>query len=530
MTNNIWVQGYSRGGYSPQHTVVSSPAGDNNCCKNKDMPLFPCPPMCCMPDPCGCPPPPKPHPDPPPPCIDCRNLVQNPSFEADFSYWHKDNVSITGINVFEGTATASLGPGAASLYQDVWLDKLEGKPLLFSFNAFAGAPNCATGSLIVEITWLDQDSHQIGLGQRLFIPSGRINSTARITLFALTERIPSGAAYARILFSKGQGIFYDAILIDQVVLAAIAGPDLMMNGDFEAGLLGWTAIPDTAFISDHKLSLEGAGHVRTHFNGLLTQDVYIGNTRPDSHFLFSFATGGECPVALNVVIEWLDSNRNVIGLGLNLQIPDGTLPVQENYLSYLNITGPTVPGTVYARIIFTAAVPSPSDYLLLDQVLFAQVATDNLIANPGFEDGLNYWDPTYITLVQLNDVYEGTAAAGIGQIGGALVQDVYLHKPAGYCYLFSTGLGFRRTDPRADYGTMLMKVIWLDHCDNEIGLGLCLIGTSSCLTESTHQWVPYVGVTEPAPPDAVKARIQFTKTSSTNGYIEIDNVVFARLI
>jgi len=34
----------------------------------------------------------------------------------------------------------------------------------------------------------------------------------------------------------------------------------------------------------------------------------------------------------------------------------------------------------------------------------------------------------------------------------------------------------------------------------------------------------------PAPAGTVKARIQFTKTLSDNGFIEIDNVVFGRLV
>ncbi|MEN6326076.1 MAG: hypothetical protein ABFD18_07720 [Syntrophomonas sp.] len=75
---------------------------------------------------------------------------------------------------------------------------------------------------------------------------------------------------------------------------------------------------------------------------------------------------------------------------------------------------PVPPGTTTARIIFSAAVPYSQLFLLLDQVVFARVLTDNLIVNPSFENGLNDWTPVYITLVQLNDVYEGFADAGIG--------------------------------------------------------------------------------------------------------------------
>ncbi|HPF19847.1 MAG TPA: hypothetical protein PLC88_00745 [Syntrophomonas sp.] len=464
-------------------------------------------------------------------CLRAVNLVQNPSFEEEYSYWWTNNVYIGNTNVFEGTAVAVMGSGVASLHQE--LDLLYGavcRRLFFSFNAMGGAESCYNGTLTAQIVWLDKEYNQIGIGLRMFVPDGRITNTARLTFFALTDQVPAQAVYARISFSKGQGTSSDAILIDQVLLAPLAGYDLLTNSDFESDLLGWTANPTTAFISDHKLSLEGAGHVRTHFNGTLTQDVYIRSLPPGSSFLFSFAAGGVGAVMLYVHVDWLDSNKNPIGSGLSLQIPNETLSLQGNYLSYLNLTEPTLPGTAYARIIFDAIVPNSSCYLLLDQVLFARVMSDNLIVNPSFENGLNDWEATYVTLVQRNDVYEGAADAGIGQIGGALWQEIDLTQAEGHSYLFSTGLGFRRTSSEATFGTMLMKVVWLDPNRNEIGLGLCLIGTSSNQTGSEHQWVPYVGITEPAPPGTAGARIQFTKTESTDGYIEIDNVVFGRLI
>lgn len=474
---------------------------------------------------------PVPKPPQPEPCVRCGNLVQDPSFEASNSYWWTDNTYIADTSVFEGTAVARLGPGVASVFQELSIKGASQYSMFFSFNAFSPSENNNNGTLTAEVVWLDKENQAVGTGLRMFVPNDRINNFARITFFAITDRPPAGTVAARVMFSKGQGLENDIILIDGVILAAIYKPDLVQNGDFEAGLLGWEANPDTAFISDHKLSLEGAGHVRTHFNGTLTQDISIRQF-PKMPFLFSFAVLGEGPVTLNVRIEWLNSSGDAIGSGLNLSIPDNTLPSQGNYLSYLNITDQAVPGTATARIIFSAGVPNSEFFLALDQVLFAPVITDNLIKNPSFEDGLNHWVPTYITLVpppSVDDYYEGQAVAGIGQIGGSLWQEVYLKHAAGHCFLFSTGLGFRRAGSAATFGTMLIKVIWLDRDENEIGLGLCLIATSDEVPLSNHQWVPYAGVTEPAPPGTVKARIQFTKTDSTNGYIEIDNVLLGRL-
>lgn len=474
-------------------------------------------------------------------CNNCGNLVQDPSFENQFVFWQATNTLFTNTNVYEGLIQARMGPGVASLAQELSLQGCTKKPLLFSFNAVSNVPvdsgTVNSGALIAEITWLDDNGNAVGTGLRLFIPSDRLNNTARITFFAQTDRPPANATRARILFSKGQGLSEtndDFIFIDHVVLAPMAFRDLITNGGFEANLLGWIPVPggDTAFLSSYQQSLEGAGHAQTHFNGTLTQNISICDVPPKTPFLLSFAVQGTGAVSLDVRVEWVDSMGNVISNGLNLSIPDQTLNNQGNYLSYLAVTYPSVPGTSTARLVFTANVPTPDLFIRLDQVIFAPVLSSNLIANPSFEEGLTNWNASLVTLVELNDVYEGRADAGIGQIGGALWQDVELRHAEGRCFLLSTGLGFRATAETATFGSMLIKVIWLDDEDREIGLGLALIVNRDQSNPFTGfmEWVPYVGVTEPAPPGTAKARILFSKTDSIQGFIEIDNVVFTRLV
>lgn len=485
-------------------------------------------------------------------CIRCGNLVQDPSFESQYSQWQQSNAAFTDKSVYEGVIRARLGPGVATLYQELSLRGVGEKPLFFSFNAVSNIPSYLkpdnlepnnsssnsvknSGALIAEVIWLDDDYNAIGSGLRMFIPADRLSDNASITFFAQTDCPPAKASHARILFSKGKGSTEgcpDYIFIDGVLLAPMAYLDLLRNGDFEANLLGWTAVPgnDSAFLSSYKESLEGAGHVQTHYNGSLTQDIDVRRLPPGISFLLSFAVAGKGPVSLAVRVEWLDVCGNPIGSGLNLSIPNETLDNQENYLSYLNVTYPTLPGTATVRLIFTACVPNPSYYLRLDQVIFIPVPTTNLIKNPSFEDGLNCWNQSLVNLVERNDVYEGHADAGLGEIGGALWQDVELCKAEGHCFLFSTGLGFRQIAPCASFGTMLMKVIWLDAYDREIGLGLCLISNRGKSEGGFLEWVPYVGVTEAAPEGTVKARVLFSKTDSYQGFIEVDNVTLARLI
>ena len=476
-----------------------------------------------------------------PKCKRCGNLVQDFSFESQYGPWVASNVTFTNTDVYEGAIQARLGPGVASLYQIVSLEGVCRSPMLFSFNA-VGSPllgvqqELTLGILIAEVAWLDSNYNQIGLGLRMVIPGGRINSTAKITFFAQTDRPPEDTAFAKISFSKGSPSFMseaDFIFIDGVLLAPMAYTDLIRNGDFEANLFEWVANPDgdTAFLSSYKESLEGAGHALTQVNGNLSQDISVGHLPPQTSFLLSFAAQGTGNVGLTVRIEWLDYNDNPIGSGLNVSIPNETLNNQQNYLSYLFVSYPMVPGTATARLTFYATVPTTADFLRLDNVIFAPVLTQNLVNNPSFEDGLNYWQQSLVNLIERYDVYEGTADAGIGQIGGALWQDVDLYDPECKCYLFSTGLGFRKTIETADFGTMIMKVIWLDRFDRELGVGLSLVSNRVLPTDTNTfiEWIPFAGVTEPAPAGTVRARILFSKTDS-EGFIEVDNVVFAQLV
>lgn len=463
-------------------------------------------------------------------CLKCYNLVQNPSFETDLSSWEIDNVTIHNSSPFEGTQVASLGPGIASMYQDVPLAKLVLCPLFLSFNAFAGSDNESNGNLVVEVSWLDADRNIIANGLRIFIPNDRINFNAKITFFDITDRPPADAARARLQFSKGAGASPDFIVIDQVILAPVSSINLIQNPSFEAGLTHWAATPDTSFVPFYFLPIEGAADAFAVTTGILSQDVPIHSVPDRSTFLLSFAAVATGPVTLTVRVEWRNAAGNPIGSGLNLFIPSAVLNTQGNYLTYLDITDSAPAGTAIAHITFAAGINEAGSSLFLDQVIFARAGSENLVINPSFEDSLNGWTPVNVTLFSSDSVYEGAADARAPEGGGSLLQDVPIAKAAGHCFLFNCGLGFRRVGSQADFGIMLIKVFWLDNSGNEIGLGLSLIGTSSALIQGDLTWLVYTGITEPAPAGTVAARIQFTKTSSSNGVIEIDKVVLGRLI
>jgi len=474
-------------------------------------------------------------------CTRCVNLVQDPSFEARTFDWITSGVFFTDNSVFEGAIQAALGPGIASIYQEVSLRGVNGCPLLFSFNAFADiSPESDenSGILIAEVSWLDENFNFIGLGLRMLVPADRLYNTSRITFVAQTDVVPKNAAYAKVAFSKGEGLSEsgDIIYLDYIILAPMAGKNLVRNGGFEVNLTNWIADPATSFVSAFDESLVDSGNAFTSSDGQLFQDISIRQLVHRTPFLLSFAVEGEGPVSLSVRVDWISQAGATIGNGLTASIPEQTLPNQQNYLTYVFVTTPPVPGTAFARIIFDADVPTTEDLVRIDQVLFVPVLITNLVNNPSFEIQQNCqivgWNQSLVTLLERADVYEGSFDVGIGETGGALWQDIELDCPEGHCFFFSAGLGFRQTSVEAIYGTAQIKVIWLDRYDNELGIGLNLIVDRTLVSNivNSMSWVPYIGITDPAPEGTAKARILFTKTDSPQGFVEIDNVVFARIV
>ncbi len=465
---------------------------------------------------------------PSPPCPRCYNLLQNPSFEIGLFGWETNNVITADNNPFEGTQVARLGPGVASMFQDVSLANTGHDPLFLSFNVFPGPDTTNTGNLVVEVLWLDAKLNTIATGLRLFIPDGMIKINSRITFFDITDQPPDGATLARLQFSKAATGLLE---IDQVILTPVDSINLVQNPGFELGLTAWTATPSTSFIPDFIVPLEGSADAATFADGTLFQDVPI-TTLPDrSSFLLCFAasaaTIGGVNASLSVQVLWLDSAGNVIGSpGLDLFIPSDTLFNQVNYLTYLDLTQPAPTGAAKARIQFTANV-GPDARLTIDQVILAKSGTSNLVQNPSFKNGLNNWNAVNTTVETSIQAYEGNEVARVDQNGGVLFQDVPIATAAGHCFLFNCGLA--SSGSRFPTGNMLIKVYWLDNRGRENGLGLSLVIPG--LAPENDQWLVYTGITEPAPLCTVKARVQFTKSAGgTGGVIDIDKVVLSRLV
>jgi len=456
----------------------------------------------------------------------CNNLLQNPSFEAALAGWETDNVRVTDDTPVEGTQVASLGPGVASMFQDIPLNNRTPSPLFLSFNVYPNSNSSGGGNLIAEVSWLDANHHTIASGLRLFIPGPRIISNARISYFDVTDCPPAGAAWARLQFSKGLGSAPDLLAIDQIILTPVGTSNLVQNPSFELGLTAWTT---TTFAPSFQLAYEGLAQVTTTADGTILQDVPIDSLPTKSPFLLGFAVNASLNsnFSLSVQVLWLNETNTVIGTpGLDLFIPPLTLPIQGNYLAYLDITEPAPIGAVKARIQFTVDTLQASQFGL-DQVILVATRTTNLVQNPSFKNGFANWTPVNTLVESTNEAYEGTEVAVVAQNGGVLFQDVPLADASGHCFLFNCGLGY--TGTRFPNGNMLIKIYWLDKSGYQIGLGLSLVIPLFIL--NTEQWLIYSGITEAAPPGTMTARVQFTKSSGgTGGAISIDKVVLARLV
>ena len=460
-------------------------------------------------------------------CPGCFNLLQNPSFEAGLAGWStSENVTASNDSVFEGTQQASLLAGVASMFQDVSLASLGNCPLFLSFNVASSG----TSDLTVKLSWLDANHDAIADGLRMFIPrTATRNTRFDITYFDISDRPPTGAAFARLLFSKTIGTEDAFTSVDQVILAPVNSSNLLVNPSFEGGLAGWTA---TSFIPDFTNPLEGLVAAFTNTDGTIFQDVPLADQPPNSSYLLSFggfSTFSQGPTAaLTAQVLWLDAANNIIGApGLEINIPNSTLEEQFSYLTYLDLTEPAPADAVKARILFTADV-EPGFSLLIDQILFARAGTPNLVQNPSFEAGLNHWTSVNTTVFSGSDVYEGTSAADVSVIGGVLSQDVPLSNAAGHCFLFNTGLRFRATHSSPAPSQVLIRILWLDQKGSEIGLGSSLFVPPTPFVE--NRWSVYTSITEPAPPGTVAARIQFTKAPSASSELDIDKVVLGRLV
>ena len=142
----------------------------------------------------------------------------------------------------------------------------------------------------------------------------------------------------------------------------------------------------------------------------------------------------------------------------------------SDYLSYLDITGPAPLGAFKARIFFSVFVTEGTT-LTIDQVIFARTATNNLVKNPSFIEGLDNWIHDNVSLFAGNNIYEGNVDALAADTGVHCFR-IYPGKCCWQVFCLIAGWVYIKRGasetPDADPG------LWLDKNGMQIGLGMSL--------------------------------------------------------
>lgn len=458
------------------------------------------------------------------------NLVKNHSFEVGLSEWIVQNVTAADITSFIGTQTARMGSGIASIYQDVSLKGVSSRIFFLSYEILVPGTALGIGNLIVEVIWLDAEGRPIGQGLNNYVQGSLlIASGRRLTYFNITDPAPSEAESARIQFSKNSfpTAQTDQIEIDQVVFGPVDSFNLLQNPGFELHGNFWD---DTAVVYTLGSQVfEGTGFAELLSNGpaSVSQDIPLDGLPKNSSFLLSFAVrgllSGPPPTYgdLMVEVQWLDSNNIPLGLGLSLTIRNDTLILNDRFWStYLAVTTPAPNGATTARVVFRQERSDNTTGIGIDNVMFIRTESTNLLANPSFEIGLNEWNS--VNYMTGDNPFEGVFSARAFD-RGYIFQDVNIGNSAGCCFLLSFAVsgvdGTLDIDFRAE-------VHWLDAQGRDLGLGLSLVVNDTGPQES-DRYSTVVALTEPAPKEAVQARIQFT--NATEGAPSIDLVTFTKL-
>ena len=156
------------------------------------------------------------------------NLVKNPGFELGLQFWEipvtlndltTRNVDIRdNVNAHSGNAAAALGSNSstdpAAIFQDVRVAENRFYELHFHVAGTTLPPNA---DLIVEARWLNKHKNDLGPGLNIFVPGGTIGNAGDgewSPHARLTSESPEHAAYARLSFTRGEGIANELVLDD----------------------------------------------------------------------------------------------------------------------------------------------------------------------------------------------------------------------------------------------------------------------------------------------------------------------------
>lgn len=163
--------------------------------------------------------------------------------------------------------------------------------------------------------------------------------------------------------------------------------ELIINGGFEnpQTFFGWKIDPNNDGVEQAGVSEVHSGQKAASLgfenqqgnlegNGILFQDVL--GICPGKHYELQFEMNGDvqkgnAPVDVRVI--WLDGNKNMVGLGLQITVTEDSLPddVIGAWTTFQGVTNAAPPQTQFARVQFEIHAGNPIvEHIHLDDVSF----------------------------------------------------------------------------------------------------------------------------------------------------------------
>lgn len=315
------------------------------------------------------------------------NLVGNSTFETGTDQWAmmgNGTLSVSKAHAHTGFRSA-IAQGRTDTWQgpSYNLATIVSRGRTYDAEIFTRlGSGSSTVNLTAQITCAGQDTNYVQVGNVAANDSGwsRIGGTLQV---------PDCDLQGIVLYAEGPAAGVD-ILVDDLAVREQALPNLLGNGGFESGTSGWFGLGATfSTTSDaHSGDLAGIATGRTaSWNGVGTNitSTVASDAAYQVDAFVKVAGAASAPVNLTAKIRCVGGSDQYIGLAYGTATNNGWVALSGQ----LN-----VPNCSLEEVLVYAEGPAAGIDILMDDVSLVRKADTlgpNVVNNPGFESGTNYW-------------------------------------------------------------------------------------------------------------------------------------------
>lgn len=316
------------------------------------------------------------------------NLVGNSTFETGTAEWGVLGSATLGVS--KNHAHTGFRSAIAQGRTDTWqgpsydLARIVSKGRKYDVELFTriGAGN-ADVNLTAQVTCAGQSTNYVRVG------SVAANATdwSRI---AGTLDVPDCDLTSILVYAEGPAAGVD-ILVDDLAVREQPLPNLLDNPGFEGGTSGWFGIGAVNFTTTndaHSGDVAGVASGRTaSWNGIgsnITSKVVADASYKVDAFV-KVAGAASAPVNLTAKVRCAGGSDQYTGLAYGTATNDGWVALSGEM---------RIPNCSLAEVLVYAEGPAAGVDILLDDVSLVRKADTlgpNVVNNPGFESGTNYW-------------------------------------------------------------------------------------------------------------------------------------------